>query len=165
MKGSHGETSSEGRTGRGPLLSLPVVLGVILLFLCVAATPASAASGERVYEEKCETCHGKDGTGRGNLFDLPDLTQESLWRGNTQNRLTDMVKNGRGEMPAFGGMLSDEETEAVLRYESREFGGVNWSEVDEGEPVKGDGSTSAPGFGAPVAVLGVAALLLARRTR
>lgn len=138
---------------------------LILALLFVAAAPAAAADGKQVYEGKCESCHGKDGTGRGNLFDLPDLNEESLWRGNTQARLINTVKTGRGEMPGFDGMLSDEEIEAVLRYESREFGGVNWSEIEEGDPAMSENSTIAPGFGAPAALLGAAALLLARRLR
>lgn len=153
-----------GVTGGGSLRFVAAPALIAILLLCFAAAPAYAAEGKQVYEGKCQSCHGEDGTGRGSFLDLPDLTEESLWLGNTRNRLIDTVENGRGDMPGFRGMLNDEEIEASLRYGSREFGGVNWSEIREGEPVDTDGGTAnAPGFVAVIAVLAAAALLPRRR--
>jgi mono/diheme cytochrome c family protein len=74
---------------------------------------AELAAGRDIWTRRCASCHGAaGGGGRG-----PQLSG-----GRVLDRLADVddhidvVANGRGGMPAFGGVLDDAEVEAVVRY-------------------------------------------------
>lgn len=70
--------------------------------------------GREVYASNCATCHGLEGDGGqgpklsdGDIAErYPDIEEQ-----------IDVVTNGRNQMPAFGGDLSDTEIENVARYE------------------------------------------------
>ena len=74
----------------------------------------SLETGRAVYAQYCAGCHGSDGQGgfgpelrAGQLVErYPDLAEHRL-----------VVVEGRGHMPAWGDVLSDEEIDAVVRYE------------------------------------------------
>lgn len=79
------------------------------------AAPADDATlvlGQSVYAEQCARCHGSAGRGGSGprlagevVAAYPDVEDEIA-----------LVAGGRRGMPAFGGELSDEEIEAVVRY-------------------------------------------------
>lgn len=80
-----------------------------------AATAAGdLALGARVYAENCARCHGANGQGG---------TGPKLADGRVVDRYPDardhreVVVGGRGAMPAWGRTLSDEQIDAVVRYE------------------------------------------------
>lgn len=87
--------------------------------------------GKAIYEGKgtCVNCHGVRGSGDGpggmNLDPPPrDFRHRGWWRHRTEGELFWVIKHGSpgtGMIP-FGGLLSDEEIWAVLRYE-RGFAG------------------------------------------
>lgn len=66
--------------------------------------------GEKVYNENCKLCHGKDGslglTGATNLK-LSQLTKDQ--------RIEVIVK-GRNGMASFKGIIDDEQIQAVAEY-------------------------------------------------
>ncbi|OUM97549.1 MAG: hypothetical protein A9Z00_09815 [Thermobacillus sp. ZCTH02-B1] len=78
------------------------------------AAPAdgAAAQAEAIYKAHCLSCHGADlGGGFG-----PELK-------NVEQRLSAdeqfaVIKEGRAQMPAFGGRLSDEEIRALVEWVS-----------------------------------------------
>jgi alcohol dehydrogenase (cytochrome c) len=70
-----------------------------------------AAAGEEVFAENCSTCHGASGTG-GNGG--PDLT--TMPKAQEQAGAEEQVTNGGGGMPAFSGLLSEEEIKNVAAY-------------------------------------------------
>lgn len=72
-------------------------------------TGAGAAEGSAVYSANCAGCHGADGSG-GVGPDLRGMEAED------REELIQVVTEGRDEMPAFGGQLSDAEIEAVTDY-------------------------------------------------
>lgn len=78
-----------------------------------AADPVLVA-GRAVYADRCSSCHDADGSGTG---DGPRVN-----RGRLQVVFPDrgeaavVVSEGRGRMPAFGGILTAGEIDAVLRY-------------------------------------------------
>lgn len=76
------------------------------------AAPAdgAAAQVEAVYKANCVSCHGADlGGGFG-----PELknADERL----SADELFAVIKDGRGQMPAFGGTLSDDEIRALVEW-------------------------------------------------
>ena len=78
----------------------------------------SPEAGTVVFSENCSTCHGATGHG-GNGG--PDLTTMPLAQ--TEAGAIQQVTNGGGGMPAFKGILSEEEIENVAAYVADEING------------------------------------------
>jgi mono/diheme cytochrome c family protein len=76
----------------------------------------NAELGAAVFGENCSTCHGATGTG-GNGG--PDLNTMPLAQ--TEEGAIQQVTNGGGGMPAFEGVLSEEEIENVAAYVVQEI--------------------------------------------
>jgi heme/copper-type cytochrome/quinol oxidase subunit 2/mono/diheme cytochrome c family protein len=83
-----------------------------------AGGTADAAAGEEVFAENCSVCHGATGHG-GNGG--PDLRTMPLAK--TQEGAEGQVTNGGGGMPAFKGVLSEEEISNVAAYVSEDIVG------------------------------------------
>lgn len=89
-------------------------------------TPEVVEQGKAIYEGKgtCANCHGVTGRGDGPggvALDPPprNFRHHGMWRHRTEGELFWVIKYGSpgtGMIP-FGGLLSDEEIWAVLRYE------------------------------------------------
>ncbi len=102
-------------------IALPLAPLVVALTLsaCVADAPAVDASdsvlveGRQLYINNCIGCHGSDGGG-GTGSKLNDGTVVANYPDIAdQIRL---VAEGKNQMPAFAGKLSEAELEAVSRY-------------------------------------------------
>jgi mono/diheme cytochrome c family protein len=76
----------------------------------------NAELGAAVFGENCSTCHGATGLG-GNGG--PDLTTMPLAQ--SEEGAIQQVTNGGGGMPAFEGVLSEEEIENVAAYVVQEI--------------------------------------------
>lgn len=74
-----------------------------------AGTP-KVVDGKTVFEANCKSCHGEDG--QLGLMDAPDLTKSVL----DTNARIELIRNGKGVMQPFGGILTDEEIQAVATY-------------------------------------------------
>ena len=71
-----------------------------------------------VYRAHCARCHGADGhsnTPAGRETDADDLTSAKVKNLST-SRMTQIIKNGKGDMPAFGRKLSAAQISGVIRY-------------------------------------------------
>jgi quinohemoprotein ethanol dehydrogenase len=79
---------------------------------------ADAAAGKEVFAEECSVCHGATGHG-GNGG--PDLRTMPLAK--TQAGAEKQVTNGGGGMPAFKGVLSEEEIANVAAYVAEDIVG------------------------------------------
>lgn len=90
-------------------------------------TPAPAASGTtemdgaKIYAEKCTVCHGPggkgDGPGGAALNPKPrDHTDGAYMNTRTDEQLLEVLHNGKGAMPAWKGMLTDDQMKAVLAH-------------------------------------------------
>jgi len=84
--------------------------------------------GERIFQANCAFCHGATATGRNwvGSFLQPhprDLTDAAAMAGMTHQRLTKVITDGLAEttMPAWRGVLSSEEIDAVAAYVMRVF--------------------------------------------
>jgi mono/diheme cytochrome c family protein len=87
---------------------------VLLLGGCSAGS--SGATGADNYRSTCASCHASDGGGGlgKNLHGVEDRY--------TLDEHIAIVTNGRGQMPKFGGDLSREEIDSVVRFERTELG-------------------------------------------
>ena len=64
---------------------------------------------EAFAQGKCIACHGGDLTGSPMA---PALVGTSL----SQGELHDIIKNGKGAMPSFGGQISDDQIDQLSEY-------------------------------------------------
>jgi mono/diheme cytochrome c family protein len=86
------------------------------LFALVAAQPAlaqdkaDATAGAEVYATNCAQCHGERLANSGGIPDLRQL------KPGDKEKFENTVNEGKGQMPAWGGILSDEEIGQVWAY-------------------------------------------------
>jgi len=80
--------------------------------------------GQTIFDGKCAMCHGTDGRGNGPaaaaLSPSPaDFNSASFWERMSDARITEVIENGHGSMPAF--TLSSGEIRAVINYMKEAF--------------------------------------------
>ena len=109
------------------LLVLPAIIGsiVVLNFKADASAPSPARSASRLYSRYCVTCHGRDGTSqtkKGRFSHARNLTDAEWQDDVSDERLFNSIMNGRnvrGNMPAFGDKVNDQEAESLVGFVRR----------------------------------------------
>jgi quinohemoprotein ethanol dehydrogenase len=89
------------------------VAGCVLLGLCAVAPAqdrAAIEAGEQVYDEHCATCHGEKMRSTGAMPDLREL------RADERPRFDKAVLEGRGQMPAWRGLIAEPELDQLWAY-------------------------------------------------
>jgi mono/diheme cytochrome c family protein len=97
---------------------LVVVLACSLLAVVSSSAAAEDPAGATVYKAKCLTCHAKDGSGNtpvGKSLQSADLRSPEVQK-KSDAELTESVSEGKGNMPAFKTLLSEDEIHSVLGY-------------------------------------------------
>ena len=135
MKPPAGER--EGHTSRKGLDSRAIGLfGIFPLLLMLASTSAcdierrksdaelglnaQQAAGRRIYDAECDRCHepystrGKKGPGLQGLFRHRYLPLSGLPA--NDERVTDIIRLGRHEMPGYSQKLSPQDIDDLLAY-------------------------------------------------
>jgi len=91
-----------------------LLAAVALIALSPAPAPAQdrakIAAGAEVYEMHCATCHGERLRNTGAAFDLLQL------KPNERARFDEAVRDGKGQMPPWAGVLSAEEIDQIWAY-------------------------------------------------
>ena len=72
--------------------------------------PRKADQGESIYNNHCQTCHGENLVSTGQTSDLRQLEPKD------RQRFQAAVEKGKGQMPPWKGVVSDEEIEAIWHY-------------------------------------------------
>ena len=72
--------------------------------------PAKAERGENVYNEHCQSCHGENLISPGQTADLRNLEPKD------RPRFQSVIEKGKGQMPAWKGVVSDADIEAIWHY-------------------------------------------------
>jgi cytochrome c6 len=95
------------------------LLSFTALAACLLALPRSQAqtSGKDTFTAKCVMCHAEDGTGSqmGRTLKVPNL-RSALIQKKSNVELTQVISQGKANMPAFGAALSDDEVKEVIAY-------------------------------------------------
>ena len=82
----------------------------------MAADPAAAAIGHRLYLDNCAACHGADALGN-QAVGAPDLTDaEWLYGGDSASVMTSIVDGRNGVMPPLGSVLGPQGVSEVAGY-------------------------------------------------
>jgi mono/diheme cytochrome c family protein len=76
----------------------------------LAQDKADATAGAEVYATNCAQCHGERLANSGGIPDLRRLSPAD------KEKFETVVNEGKGQMPAWGGILSDEEIGQVWAY-------------------------------------------------
>jgi mono/diheme cytochrome c family protein len=92
------------------MLRIGLLVGAAVLGIAPARAQSAADAGRDVYAEHCATCHGERLSATGAA---PDL---KLLRADQKTQFDEIVRNGKGQMPAWDGMISDEEISQVWAY-------------------------------------------------
>jgi mono/diheme cytochrome c family protein len=90
----------------------------VLLGLGSVSAAAEDPAGANVYKAKCLICHAKDGSGNtpvGKSLQSADLRSPEVQK-KSDTELTESISEGKGNMPAFKTLLSEEEIHSVLGY-------------------------------------------------
>jgi len=81
---------------------------------------AQQAAGRRIYDAECDRCHepystrGKKGPGLKGVFQHKYLSLSGLPA--NDERVTDIIRLGRNEMPGYSQKLSPQELQDLLAY-------------------------------------------------
>ncbi|HEY7564888.1 MAG TPA: cytochrome c [Acidimicrobiia bacterium] len=89
-----------------------VVASAAALNVACIGRPDLDATGEEVYLQVCANCHGADLS--GGLGPAIGPGTNSAVRDDEYLELT--ITRGLGRMPSFGGTLTDEQVERLIRY-------------------------------------------------
>ena len=92
------------------MLRIGTLAGAVALGIAPACAQSAADAGRDVYAEHCATCHGERLNATGAA---PDL---KLLRADQRPHFDEMVRNGKGQMPAWDGMISDEDIANIWAY-------------------------------------------------
>lgn len=101
----------------------------VLFFLAIAILLATAISmakapkaaqkddGKTIFSDNCVTCHGPDGAGTdlGKTLDVADLRSPAVQK-QSDAQLTQVIADGKGNMPAFKTQFSPKQIASVLSY-------------------------------------------------
>lgn len=123
-----GQLRSKGRAGSF-LAALVSLLALVVLSACDLERRKSdaelglnsqQAAGRQIYDHYCDRCHepyskhGKKGPGLKGVFQNKYLSLSGLPA--NDERVTDIIRLGRNEMPAYAQTLSAQDLQDLLAY-------------------------------------------------
>jgi mono/diheme cytochrome c family protein len=81
-----------------------------------STTPTLAQQASETFQARCSTCHAEHGEGSeaGASLNVPDL-RSAVVQKTDDSQLRQIIKRGRGNMPAFGRDFSDQEIDRILQ--------------------------------------------------
>ena len=89
------------------------VIAALLLIPALSVEAGDPFNGHTIYGKHCLSCHGNDGSGE--IVGIPNLRKgEGLHKPDFQ--LVETLKMGVGAMPAYRGLLDDNELTDVITY-------------------------------------------------
>ena len=94
--------------GRSVIVAAGALIGVCAV--ASAQDQAQIEAGEALYDEHCGSCHGEKLRSSGAVPDLRTLAADE------RPRFDQAVLDGRGQMPAWRGQLSEQELEQLWAY-------------------------------------------------
>ena len=86
----------------------------------VKPSPESLAKGKKRYGFDCEMCHGQNGDGKGDMAtdmkNVTDFTNPDALKNRTDGELFNVIRKGKGEMPAEGERGKDDDIWNMVNY-------------------------------------------------
>lgn len=94
-------------------LFISLQFNLLLLMFVSPVFAGDPFAGSNIYVQHCVSCHGGDG--RGEIAGTPSFREGRLMSKST-SELMDAVKSGRNLMPAFRGILDEQQIDDVVTY-------------------------------------------------
>jgi mono/diheme cytochrome c family protein len=102
------------------LFALAVSCGLeVTHALNAAASNTNTASGAVLYARNCASCHGRDGrakTPKAKSNHARNLVDAEWQDRVSDERIFNVIMNGKGKMPGYGKKLSEQEINALVSY-------------------------------------------------
>ena len=92
---------------------LAVVLSMVLMGVTGLVQAADALKGAKIYNQRCADCHGSGGA--PNMPGVPDFSRNQRLMQNDL-ALVKSISVGKGMMPAFQGILTEQDIFNVIAY-------------------------------------------------
>ena len=95
------------------------LVGLLSALGCEPRDQSPLGRGSRTFQRSCSGCHGADGRGvhRLGLVKQPrDLTEAEFHAQISDDQLRQVIRVGKGQMPAFGGLMADEDLNHVITF-------------------------------------------------
>ena|SRR5829696_974214 len=92
-----------------PTIALAFAL-IIFRHVASAQDRAQIEAGEQLYDEHCASCHGEKLRTTGSAADLKEMRAED------RPRFDRALMEGRGQMPSWQGVLTEEEMNQMWAY-------------------------------------------------
>jgi cytochrome c6 len=95
-----------------------VALGIAIAGpMAAAQAPATPETPESLFKTNCALCHGDDGAGTelGKRFKVKDLRSKEV-QDKSSADLTQVVHDGKDNMPPFGKRLDDKQIESLIGF-------------------------------------------------
>jgi cytochrome c len=120
---------SKRRTSVAFVAALVVLLALVSVSACdierrksdaELGLNAQQSAGRKIYDERCDRCHepystrGKKGPGLKGMFQHKYLSLSGLPA--NDERVTDIIRLGRNEMPSYSQTLSAQDIQDLLAY-------------------------------------------------
>jgi mono/diheme cytochrome c family protein len=102
-----------GLVGNGmriPIWIFTALTAAQLFTVATARAQTGAEAGQATYDEHCAECHGENLRSGGAIPDLRQLRPEQ------REYFNQTVTDGRGQMPAWGGVLSNNDFDNLWAY-------------------------------------------------
>jgi cbb3-type cytochrome c oxidase subunit III len=82
------------------------------------ASPAKAKEAKRLFKQRCAKCHGQDGAGNkyGQIIGATNLSDPEWQQRVDDKRIFNSIKHGRGQMPALGEKLTEEQITSLMLF-------------------------------------------------
>jgi len=101
-----------------------MVLPAAVLLWSTGVSGKDDGLGKKIYNEKCQFCHGIKGNGNGpaaaSMNPRPaDFNDPRFWKKNDEPKILETIERGHGMMPAFD--MKPDEIKAVMGYISHSF--------------------------------------------
>lgn len=93
-----------------------IVLAVVASFAC--AVGFAQFSGDAVYKQRCQNCHGLDGmasSGIGKIMKVKPVTDREVKK-LTEVEMISFVRTGSGKMQSYKGELTDAQIKGSVDY-------------------------------------------------
>ena len=102
--------TNEGRTMTSLRMTIAASAVVLSFGTALAQNQAAMEAGEMLYAENCAECHGENLRSSGSIPDLRDLRQDQ------RAYFDQTVSDGKGQMPAWGGQLDEQQLNQLWAY-------------------------------------------------
>ncbi len=89
---------------------------VLALMVSLAGAMSFAETGEAIYKANCQSCHGSTGTPNPGIAKAMGVKTATEYNKVAEKEQIASVKNGKGNMKAFSGKLSDAQVKDVVTY-------------------------------------------------